>query len=118
MHEKVLKRLIEFYKTEDLTETKRNYIEYILLLLINTHYNIYTKAKLTSKKDLKEIKEFDKYLKDNAPELRKKSNEQFRSIKWNRRTKYVFAQGKRKLFSRFADFLDVRKRNKSAKEGK
>lgn len=121
MHEKVLKRLIEFYEIEDLSETKHNYVKYILLFLINTHYSIYTKAKLPSKKAKNEIKEFDKYLKKNAPDLAKESGNQFRSVRWNRRTKYVFAQGKRKLFSRYADFLDVRKRNKvhnkKSKEG-
>lgn len=112
MHEKVLKRLIDFYKNEKLSETKHEYIKYIISLMLNTHYNIYTKSNLPSKKCEKEIKEFDKYLKNIAPDLYKDTKEKFRSIKWNRNTKYIFAQGKRKLFSRYADFLDVRKRNK------
>lgn len=112
MHEKVLKRLIDFYEKEDLTETKHEYVKYIISFMLNSHYSIYTKAKLPSKDCKKEIKEFDKYLKDNAKDLYTNTNKLFRSIKWNRNTKYLFAQGKRKLFSRLADFKDVRKRNK------
>lgn len=112
MHEKVLKRLIDFYVNEELSETKHSYLKYILSLLINTHYTIYTKAKLPSKKMLTEIKDFDKYLKGTAPDLYQDTKSKFKSIKWNRNTKYIFAQGKRKLFSRYADFLDLRKENK------
>lgn len=112
MHEKVLKRLIDFYVNEDLSQIKHEYVKYILVFLLNTHYNIYTKAKLPDKKAKKEIKEFDKYLKKTAPDLSKTLSDKYRSIRWNRRTKYKFAQGKRKLFSRYADFLDVRKSNK------
>ena len=43
-------------------EPKREYIRKIILQLLNTHYIIYCKARLNSKNDLNEIRNFDKFL--------------------------------------------------------
>ena len=62
-HEKVLKRLLEFYDKIPKTSNRKKYIFGIICQMVNTHYIIYCKAKLNSNKDINEIREFDKYLK-------------------------------------------------------
>lgn len=111
-HEKVLKRLIDFYNTAKLSKSKKEYVRYILDYMLNTEYNIFTKAKLPSKKDKKEIKQFDKYLKKNCNQLYDDSSKMFTSIRWNRKTKFCFAQTKRFMFSRLADFRQMRQNNR------
>ena len=111
-HEKVLKRLISFYNTEKLSKTKKEYVKYILTYTLNTEYIIFIKIKLPDKKILNEIREFDKYLKKEAPDLYKESNEYSRSIRWNRKTNFIFAQSKKFWFSRVADFLEMRHQNR------
>ncbi len=68
-HEKVVRRILEFYKTIPANEPKREYIRKIILQLLNTHYIIYCKAILNDKKDLNEIRKFDKFLHNNYFEL-------------------------------------------------
>ena len=115
-HEKVLKRLIEFYTTEDLSKNKKEYAKYIIALMLNTEYTIFTKIKLPDKKCLNEIRELDKYLKEKAPDLYEETNNYSRSVKWNRNTNFVFAQSKKFWFSRLADFLQMRSKNRENNE--
>ena len=107
-HEKVLKRVIKFYNNTELSENKKKYISKIIIQLINTHYVIYCKSKLNKKEHLKEIKNLDRYLRDNAFELYDISGRIYGYIRWNRRTKFIFAQAKKSWFSRLIDFYERR----------
>ncbi len=105
-HEKVTKRVLEFYKSIDEKNPKRVYIHKILLQLLNTHYIIFCKARLDSKKDLKYIREFDRYLKENHPDLYEDLRQSQRYIKWNQRTNFIFSQTCRNMLSRICDKMD------------
>ena len=107
-HEKVVKRIIDFYNTIPEDEPRRIYIEKTVLQLLNTHYIIYCKAKLNSRKDLEEIKEFDKHLKEKNPELYNKLSNSQRYIKWHRKTNFRYAQKYKNLLNKICDKLDSR----------
>ena len=66
----------------------------------------------------KEIKEFDKYLKKTSPDLYKSIGDYSKNVRWNRNTKFIFAQSPKFWFSRLADFKEMRKRNKAASRNK
>lgn len=112
-HEKVLKRLLEFYESiqEKENNNKKQYIYNILLQLVNTHYIIYCKAKLNSKKEIEEIIEFDNYLKNKFNQVYLDTRAQHRYIKWNQKTNFKFAQFKNNFLSKLADKMDSRARN-------
>ena len=107
-HEKVLKRLLVFYKNILKSNNRKKYIFEILCQLVNTHYIIYCKAKLDSNKDLKEIREFNKYLKENNYDIYEKVRLSYRYIKYNQETSFEFAQFGNNLLSKVADKLDNR----------
>lgn len=107
-HEKVLKRLLEFYSDIKIKTGKKSYIYNILLQLINTHYIIYCKAKLNNAEDKKEIREFDLYLKTNFPKIYEDVRNSSRYIKWNQKTNFVFSQFGNNMLSRIADKVDFR----------
>ena len=107
-HEKVVRRILDFYGTIPTDEPRREYIEKIVLQLLNTHYIIYCKAKLNDKKDLKEIREFDAFLKEKNPDLYQKTSARERFIKWNRKTKFRYAQACHNLLSKLCEKLDSR----------
>lgn len=108
-HEKVVRRILEFYKKIPKKEVKREYIRKIILQLLNTHYIIYCKAKLNNKKDIKEIREFDKFLKKNHHDLYDELSKEQRYIKYNRKTNFIFAQTNKNLLSRICEKIDNRK---------
>ena len=115
-HEKVLKRLLEFYTNIKVKTNKKKYIYNILLQLINTHYIIYCKAKLNNSKDKKEIKIFDKYLKDNYPKMYNDIRNSSRYIKWNQMTNFNFCQFGKNLLSKIADKIDSRSKTAGGEE--
>ena len=106
-HEAVLKRLINFYENEDLSETKKKYIFNILQQMLNTHYIIYCSYTRIDKKQKYEIKNFDKYLLEKSPTLYQKCNDKA-FIRWNRRTKFRFASTKRQLFTRLFNAYEIK----------
>ena len=105
-HEKVLKKLIEFYENLKVSDTKKQYIFNILTLMCNSHYIIYCKAKLPNKNCLNEIKEFDKYLKEKSPSIYNNVSNRFLYIKKNRNNNFKFAQNMNNLYSRYCDKLE------------
>lgn len=108
-HEKVLKRLLTFYDTIDANSNLKKYVFKIICLTLNSHYIIYCKAKLNDKKDKKEIKEFDNYLKKNYKEFYDQIRTDHKYIKWNQNTKFKYCQSNNNLLSKLADKKQVRK---------
>ena len=107
-HEKVLKRLLEFYLNIPKSNKRKNYIFEIISQMLNSHYIIYCKAKLNSKKDINEIRIFDKYLKSNYPEFYNDIRLKHRFIKWNQKTNFIFSQCNNNLLSKLADKIENR----------
>ncbi len=112
-HEKVAKRLLEFYKQIPNKEPRKAYIHNCLLGLLNTHYIIYCKARLPEKASIQEIIAFDQYLQRQEPNLYLEL-ESHDYIKWNRKTKFRFSQTKNNILSRICDRFE----NRRTKEGK
>lgn len=106
-HEYVLKRLIDFYENEKLSETKKYYIFNILQQMLNTHYIIYCSYLRQSNKQKKEIREFDHFLKCKSPSLYEKCNDKA-YIRWNRRTKFRYASTKKQLFTRLCNAYEIK----------
>lgn len=113
-HEKVVRRILEFYKTIDEKEPKREYIRKIILQLLNTHYIIYCKARLNNKKDINEIRKFDKFLHDNYLELYEDLRKEQRYIKWNQKTNFRYAQSGGNLLSKICEKVDNREKWRNA----
>ena len=105
-HEKVLKRLINYYENTKLSSNKKKYILNILTITCNSHYIIYCKAKLPDKKCLNEVRDFDKYLKENSPSLYEETANRFLYIKKNRKTNFKYAQIYNNIYSRYCDHLE------------
>lgn len=75
-HDRVLKRVIIYMnnKQSQLTQTHKDYINNILLQLINTHYSISLNYNENKSDGLKKAQEFDDFLKTQSPELYTLSN--------------------------------------------
>lgn len=108
-HEFVLKKLIKFYTETNLPKNKKEYVKKILVLMANTHYIIYCKSGLLQRKDKKEIRTFDKFLKNTNDDLYNAIGNKYTFIRWNRKTKFIFSTGKRAIFSRMADRHEKKK---------
>lgn len=102
-HEFVLKKLVNFFTEVDTSKNKKDYIKKILVLMANTHYIIYCKSGLLKRKDKKEIREFDRFLKKTNRDLYDTIGNKYMYIRWNRKTNFVFSVSKRSIFSRLAD---------------
>ena len=88
-HEKVMKFLVEYYNEnyEKLSKNKEEYIRIILYYMLTTHYYIYcVYAKKDKKLIYKEIKAFDKYLKEKNLKLYNMMYE-IGQIRYNRKTR-------------------------------
>lgn len=110
-HEAVLKKLINFYEGEKLSDTKKRYIFNIIQQMLNTHYIIYCSYNPLEKNQKNEIREFDKYLASKSPDLYKKCNDKA-YIRWNRRTNFRFASTKRQLFTRLCNAYEIKYLNR------
>lgn len=108
-HEKVLLRLLEFYKNIKRNVKKKEYIFKIISQMLNSHYIIYCKAKLHNKGELKEIRKFNNLLKENYIDFYNEIRKSYRYIKWNQKTNFVFSQSCNNLLSKLADRFDSRK---------
>lgn len=102
-HEYVFEKLVNFYTNTKMSKNKRDYVKKIILLMSNTHYIIYLKSGLLKRKDIKEIKKFDKKLKKINLDLYNEIGNKYMYIRWNRKTKFIFKPGKHCFFSRLAD---------------
>ncbi len=96
-HEKVLKRLIDYYNSLELSETRKKYLQNILAQMLNTHYIIYCHY-AKGKECRKEIREFDKFLKEHDEALYN-NIKNYAYIRWNRRTNFNYSSTKRHLFT-------------------
>lgn len=105
-HDKVMRFLIEYYNKnlKRFSKNKEAYIKQILFYMLTTHYYIHC---VYPKKDYKiiykEIKEFDKYLKNINKDLYDMMYE-IGQIKYNRKTKFIFVRISPQFFSRFLSF--------------
>ena len=90
-HEKVMRFLIEYYleNKESYSDNQREYVKQILYYMLTTHYYIYcVYAEKDRKQMYKEIKEWDKYLKEKDDELYTMMNN-IGQIRFNRKTKFM-----------------------------
>lgn len=112
-HEKVLKKLLDFYNKENLTNNRKELIKKILLLTLDSHYIIYCNTPIS--KDLrkemkKEIREFTAYLKNNNDELYNSIQNKFLFIKLHIKTNFTFSCRERNYFTRIATIIDNRRK--------
>ena len=100
-HEKVLKFLIKVYEEnkDKLNANKKNYIKMIINYMLFTHYNILCSYDTSIKEAAKEIKEFDKYLKEKSMELYLESDK-MSYTRIHRKTNFYFVKHNRKLYSK------------------
>lgn len=101
-HENVMKYLIEYFNSNFtlLSENKKNYIEQILFYMLNTHYYIYCVYPQKGSKELsKDIKAFDKYLKDSNIHLYDLMYS-IGQIRYNRKTNFFFVKISPLFFSK------------------
>ncbi len=89
-HEKVLKRIIEFYSSTPLNNNKKRYANKIIILMLNTHYYIYASSRLNSQ-EIDEIRDFDKWLHSINPELYDELAERFTYIKPYRSSRFMLS---------------------------
>jgi len=91
-HEKVLLKLLNFYKYTKMNKNKRDYVKKILVLMLNSHYMIYCGGKAENNLMKKEIKIFDSQLLENYPDLYKAVAKKFPYIDQYRSTKFLFTK--------------------------
>ena len=112
-HEKVIKRILEFYNNEKIQKNRKELIKKILLLTLDSHYVIYCNSKIDKalKKEMKkEIRVFTKYLKEESNELYNEIQNKYLFIKANIKTNFIFACNKRNYFTRIALVIDNRRK--------
>lgn len=101
-HEKMMRRVIDFYSTLSNEESIKEYVGKIIYLLLKTHYFVF--CKMDGAPGMREnIKEFDSYLKTVAIDLYNKTNNGY--ILVNRKTNFVFVNIARNVFSRLVSKL-------------
>ena len=105
-HEKVLRKLINFYEDTDMDKNKKEYIFKILVFMINSHYLIYCKNILPDKKNINELKKFDLFLKEKSPKLYFETSKKYAYINWNRKTSFIFSQCCHNAFSKIVNRLE------------
>ena len=106
-HEKVVKNLIEYYNSnsKQLSSNKKQYITQILFYMLTTHYYIYcVYPEKGSKGMYKEIKNFDKYLKEMNNNLYTMLN-QISHIRYNRKLRFLFVKINPHFFSRLINAI-------------
>ena len=108
-HERVLKRLAKLHTDKaHLNENKRAYLFNILVLMLNTHYEIYMSRKLNSS-ELKEIRQFDKWLQNYNLSLYKAAAIKFPHIEPYRQTGFIFSSFLNKKFNRLSHIITSKK---------
>lgn len=112
-HEKVLKKIIEFYSNGIIQNNRKELIKKILLLTLDSHYVIYCNSKINKKlkKEMrKEIRNFTKYLQKESIELYNEIQKKYLFIKSNIKTNFIFACNKKNYFTRIALVIDNRRK--------
>lgn len=64
-HDRVLRRLLDFYKNNNFSTKKKKFIQNIISLMASTHYYIFLHPIATRKATAKELNKFDKFFKNN-----------------------------------------------------
>jgi len=101
-HEKMMRRVIDFYSGLSDEEKIKKYIGKIISSLLETHYFVFCKWGETA--EMREnIREFDSYLKSTAIDLYKKTNSGY--IMANRKTNFIFVSRAGNVFSRLISKL-------------
>ncbi len=101
-HEKMMRRVIDFYSGLSDKENIKKYVGKIIYLLLETHYFVFCKWGETA--EMREnIREFDSYLKATVADLYKKTNSGY--IVANRKTNFVFVSRAENVFSRLISKL-------------
>lgn len=110
-HEKVLKFLIEFYEDNKrkLSVNKKRYIKMIINYTLYTHYNIFCSYDTSKKEATKQIKEFDKYLKEKSIKLYLESDK-MAYTKMHRKTNFYFVKHSPRLYTKLLSFSSKIKR--------
>ncbi len=105
-HEKVLKYLIEYYKNikSKISKVKRDYLEMILIYLLNTHYTIFCVYDKNQNETYSQIVEFDKYFMSIDRDLYEKSNK-VAFIRYHRKTNFKFVKIKNKMLKKSFNYL-------------
>ncbi len=101
-HEKVLRRIIDFYSSHPLTTNKKCYIEKIIVLMLNSHYFIYCSQRV-SHDEAQEIKGFDLWLKQTSPHLYSSVAQKFPYITDFRNTGFIFTRVLPRTFMRLSN---------------
>lgn len=101
-HEKVLRRIIDFYVNHDLTDNKKHYIEKIITLMLNTHYFIYCSQRV-SHDEMQEIRGFDLWLKQTSQHLYSSVAQKFPYITDFRNTGFIFTRVLPRTFMRLSN---------------
>lgn len=107
-HEKVLRRLIEFYNTTKFSASQKKYIKKILVLMINTNYFIYSSGSVEKRSHVKEVRTFDTYLKSASPELYSAVAIKFPYIKHYRKTSFLFTKTANSIFKKYVNWKNFR----------
>ena len=111
-HKKVIKHLIEYYNRhrEEYSKVKKEYIEMILIYMLNTHYSIYCNYETNHRKAYKEIKEFENYLKNESEYLYEKLNS-LGYIKYYRMNHFIFLKHFNKIYKKlYALGIEVKRK--------
>ncbi len=91
-HEKVLLKLLHFYKDSKLSKNKHDYVKKILVLMLNSHYMVYCGSKTTNGLMVREIRGFDSLILENYPDLYQAVAKKFPYISYYRSTKFLFTK--------------------------
>ncbi len=111
-HKRVVKYLIAYYNKhqEEYSKVKKEYIETILIYMLNTHYTIYCEYETNYCNAYQEIKEFDKYLKNESQFLYEKLNA-FGYIRYYRKNKFIFIRYFNKLYKKiYTLFVKIKRK--------
>lgn len=103
-HELVIKRLVDFYVNHNLSQNKKKYVEKIIVLMINSHYFIYTGRRLPIKY-VSEVQKFDRWLRKQSAALYKGVASRFPYITYYRKTGFIFTSILRAPFFRISEVL-------------
>lgn len=116
-HARVVKRLVEFYTTQDLSKNKNQYVGKIITLMLCTHYNIYCDGDERIPRDAaKEMVQFDKWLKKKNIKLYRAVIKKTPHIDYHRKTGFMFAFFFHKPFKKLTYKLANRRLAREDKE--
>ena len=87
-HERVMKRVIQYYAAAELSESKKKYMRNILEQLLITHYNLCLHDDHQTKRGLERAREFDRFLAETANDLYKAAGKKVIGLRRARATNY------------------------------